>query len=203
MILKQTVTTIAAALLLHSFVYAADTYKIDSSHTSISFSVRHLNINNVKGQFKEFAGTIVLDDGKIASAKGTIQVSSVDTGVKERDDHLRTADFFDAARYPTITFQTKRIEISGRGEILLIAYFTMRGVTKELALPAKLAGPTKDQWGNMRIGLEAKTKLNRKDYGINYREVLETGALAVGEEIELEINAEAIKDSGNKNSPEK
>ena len=194
MLLKRTVTTIVAALLLHSFGYAADTYKIDPAHTSISFSVRHLNINNVKGQFKEFAGAIVLDDGKIASANGTIKVKSVDTGVKERDDHLRTADFFDAAQYPTITFQTKRIEISSGGEIILIADFKMRGVTKELRLPAKLAGPTKDQWGNMRIGLAAKTKLNRKDYGINFHEVLETGVLAVGEEIELEINAEAIKE---------
>jgi polyisoprenoid-binding protein YceI len=194
MLLKRTVTTIVAALLLHSFAHATDTYKIDPAHTSISFSVRHLNINNVKGQFKEFAGAIVLDDGKIASANGTIQVKSVDTGVKQRDDHLRTADFFDAAQYPTITFQTKRIEISSSGEIVLVADFTMRGVTKELRLPAKLAGPTKDQWGNMRIGMEAKTKLNRKDYGINYREVMETGALAVSEEIELEINAEAIKE---------
>jgi len=192
--LKRTITTIIAALLLHSFACAADTYKIDPTHTSISFSVRHLNINNVKGQFKEFAGSIVLDGGKIMSANGTIQVKSVDTGVKERDDHLRTADFFDAAQYPTITFQTKKTEISSSGETILIADFTMRGVTKELRLPAKLAGPTKDQWGNMRIGLEARTKLNRKDYGINYREVLETGVLAVGEEIELEINAEAIKE---------
>jgi polyisoprenoid-binding protein YceI len=199
--LKQTLASIAAALLLSSFAYAADTYKIDPAHTSIGFSVRHLGLNNVKGQFKEFAGTIVLDDGKITEASGTIQVKSVDTRVQQRDDHLRSADFFDAAKYPTIVFKTKRIEMTGE-QIVMIADFTMRGVTKELRLPARLAGPAKDPWGNLRIGLEAKTKLNRRDYGINYHQVLETGALAVGEEVELEINAEAIKETagqtGNK-----
>jgi len=192
--LKQTLASIAAALLLGSVAYAADTYKIDPAHTSIGFSVRHLGINNVKGKFREFAGAIVLDDGKITEASGTIQVKCVDTGVQKRDDHLRTADFFDAPTYPTIVFKTKRIEMTG-GQIVMIADFTMRGVTKELRLPARLAGPVKDPWGNLRIGLEAKTKLNRKDYGINYHQVLETGALAVGEEVELEINAEAIMEA--------
>ena len=195
--LKQTLTSIAVVVLLRSVAYAADTYKIDPAHTSISFSVRHLGLNNVKGQFKEFSGAIALDDGKITEANGTIQVKSVDTGVQKRDDHLRTPDFFDAAQYPTITFKTKRTEMTD-GEIILIADFTMRGVTKELRLPARLAGPAKDPWGNLRIGLEAKTKLNRKDYGINYHQVLETGALAVGEEVELEINAEAVKEAASR-----
>jgi polyisoprenoid-binding protein YceI len=199
--IKRTLAPIAAALLLGSVASAMDTYNIDPAHTSIGFSVRHLGLNNVKGQFKEFAGAIVLDDGKIAEARGTIQVKSVDTGVQQRDNHLRTADFFDATNYPTITFKTKRIEMTG-GQIAMISDFTMRGVTKELRLPAKLAGPSKDPWGNLRIGLEAKTKLNRKDYGINYHQVIETGVLAVGEEVELEINAEAVKETagqtGNK-----
>jgi polyisoprenoid-binding protein YceI len=195
--LKQILTSIAATLLLGSVAYAMDTYNIDPAHTSIGFSVRHLGLNNVKGQFKEFAGVIVLDDGKIAEARGTIQVKSVDTGVQQRDNHLRTADFFDATNYPTITFKTKRIETTG-GQIVMISDFTMRGVTKELRLPAKLAGPSKDPWGNLRIGLEAKTKLNRKDYGINYHQVLETGVLAVGEEVELEINAEAVKETAGR-----
>jgi polyisoprenoid-binding protein YceI len=199
--LKQTLASIAAVLLLGSVAYAADTYKIDPAHTSIGFSVRHLGINNVKGQFKEFAGAIVLDDGKITEASGTIQVKSVDTRVQQRDDHLRTADFFDAAKHPTITFKTKRIEVTG-GQIVMIADFTMRGATKELRLPTKMAGPAKDPWGNLRIGLEAKTKLNRKDYGINYHQVLETGALVVGEEVELEINAEATKETASKSSSE-
>ena len=195
--IKRTLAPIAAALLLGSVASAMDTYNIDPAHTSIGFSVRHLGLNNVKGQFKEFAGVIVLDDGRIAEARGTIQVKSVDTGVQQRDNHLRTADFFDATNYPTITFKTKRIETTG-GQIVMISDFTMRGVTKELRLPAKLAGPSKDPWGNLRIGLEAKTKLNRKDYGINYHQVLETGVLGVGEEVELEINAEAVKETAGR-----
>jgi polyisoprenoid-binding protein YceI len=199
--LKPTLASIAAALVLGSVAYAADTYNIDPAHTSIGFSVRHLGLNNVKGRFKEFTGAIVLDYGKIADASGTIQAKSVDTGVQKRDDHLRTADFFDAAKYPTIVFKTKRIEMTD-GQIVMVADFTMRGVTKELRLPARLAGPAKDPWGNLRIGLEAKTKLNRMDYGIKYHQALETGVLAVGEEVELEINAEAVKETASKSSSE-
>ena len=198
---QQSLASIAAVLFLSPFAHAADTYKIDPAHTSIGFSVRHLGLSNVKGQFKEFAGVIVLDDGKITEANGTIQTKSVDTGVQQRDNHLRTADFFDATNYPTITFKTKRVEMTG-GQIILVADFTMRGVTKELRLPANLAGPAKDPWGNLRVGLGAKTKLNRMDYGIKYHQALETGVLAVGEEVELEINAEAIQETASKNGSE-
>src|SRR6058998_1324285 len=200
MLLKQTLATIAATLLLGSFAHAAETYKVDPLHTStsVNFSIRHLGINNVKGKFKEFEGALMLEGDTLKEASGTIQVKSVDTGAEKRDNHLRTADFFDAAKYPTITFKTKRVEKDGSRQLVLIADFTMRGVTKELRLPAKMSKPTKDPWGGVRVGLEAKTKLNRKDYGINYHEVLETGAMAVGEEVELEINAEAIKDTASK-----
>src|SRR5262245_11615390 len=199
---NQTFTLGAVALLLNPVTHAAETYKVDPAHTSITFSVRHLGINTVKGQFKEFAGEIVMENGAIAGASGTLQTKSVDTGVQKRDDHLRTADFFDAANYPTITFKTKRVEKSAGGQIILVAEFTMRGVTKELRLPAKLSGPTKDPWGGTRIGLEARTKLNRKDYGIKYHKVLESGALEVGDEVEIEINTEAVKNTASKSGSE-
>ncbi|HEY1170544.1 MAG TPA: YceI family protein [Verrucomicrobiae bacterium] len=186
---------LAATFFATSSVQAADHYKIDPAHSSITFSVRHLGLANVKGQFKEFTGTITLDGSKITEAAGTIQVQSIDTGVKQRDDHLRTADFFDATKHPAITFKTKKIETGKDGAATLIADFTMRGVTKELKLPVKLSGPAKDPWGKTRIGLEAKTKLNRKDYGINYHQALESGVLAVADEVELEINAEAVKET--------
>ncbi|MHC1730275.1 MAG: YceI family protein [Syntrophobacteraceae bacterium] len=185
--------TFAAVFLLLSSVHAADNYKIDPAHTSLTFSVRHMGINNVKGHFDEFSGSIVLDKGEIKEANGTIQVKSINTGVKQRDDHLRTPDFFDAATYPVITFKTKKVEKSGDTTVL-VADYTMRGVTKELRLPVKMSGPIKDPQGNIRIGLEAKTNLNRKDYGINYSGVLESGAALVGEDVALEINAEAIKE---------
>lgn len=191
--IKKTLASLVALPLLISSAQAADTYKIDPVHTSVSFSVRHFGINNVKGNFKEFEGVLVLEGETLKEASGTIQVKSIDTGVEKRDDHLRGEDFFDVAKYPTINFKTKRIEKNSSGQLVLIADFTMHGVTKELQLPAKMSEPTKDPWGGVRIGLEAKTKLNRKDYGINYHELLETGAMAVGEEVELEINAEAVK----------
>lgn len=200
--LTQTLSSIAAAWVLGSVAYAADNYKIDPAHTRVGFSVRHFGINNVKGNFDEFVGSLVLDEGKIKEASATIQVKSINTRIQQRDDHLRSADFFDATNHPTITFKTKRVEMTG-GQIVLIADFTMRGVTKELRLPTKLTGPTKDPWGNTRIGLEASAKLNRKDYGINYHQVLEAGALAVGEEVEIEINAEAIKEAASKSTSEK
>jgi polyisoprenoid-binding protein YceI len=185
---------IAATLAGSSFANAADTYTIDPAHTRVGFSARHLGISHVKGSFKEFTGKLVMDGDKLKEATATIQVQSIDTGIAQRDNHLRTADFFAATNYPTITFKTKRVEENG-GEVVMIADFTMRGVTKELRLPVTLSKPIKDPWGNTRIGLEAKTKLNRKDYGMKYNDLLETGIPAVGDEIEIDINGEAIKDA--------
>jgi polyisoprenoid-binding protein YceI len=189
---RQTLTSVAAALLLGSFAFAADTYTIDPAHTRVGFSARHFGISNVKGIFREFTGTLVLDGEVLKEATATIQAQSIATGVAQRDNHLRTADFFDATNYPTINFKTKRIEKQGK-DFTMVADFTMRGVTKELRLPVTLSKPIKDPWGATRVGLEAKTKLNRKDYGIRYHDVLESGIPAVGDEIEIEINAEATR----------
>jgi polyisoprenoid-binding protein YceI len=202
MISKPALLSVAALLLLSSLGQAADTYIIDPAHTSITFSVQHLGISNVKGRFMDFDGVIVLDDGVIKEASGTIQVKSVETGVAQRDAHLRTADFFDVTNFPTITFKTKSVKKNRvvyrrhnlwDGRITMIADFGMHGVTRQLTLPASQKGPTRDPWGNIRIGLVAKAKLNRKDYGIIFNQVLESGVRLVGEEVELEINAEAIK----------
>ncbi|MFP5211843.1 MAG: YceI family protein [Acidobacteriota bacterium] len=188
---------IASLLLLPLAAGAADLYKIDPAHTSLTFSIRHMGISNVKGHFKEFEGSIQLDKGEIKEAEGTIQVKSIDTGVPERNAHLLTADFFDAPKYPVITFKTKKVE-KEKGQTILVADFTMRGVTKELRLPVKLNGPITDPQGKTRIGLEARTDIKRRDYGINYSGNLETGAALVGEEVLLEINAEAIKEAAGK-----
>jgi len=177
---------VLAAVWLTAIAQAADTYKLDPAHSVVGFSVTHLLINNVKGRFGEFTGTVAVDNGAIKEAEGTIQTKSVDTGVAARDKDLRGPNFFDVEKYPTITFKSKRSEKKGN-ETLLVGDFTMHGVTKELSLPVKLKGPIKDPWGNNRIGLEAKTTLSRKDYGMT------KGAPMVGDEIEIEINAEATK----------
>ena len=182
----------AVAVLLLSKANAIDNYKIDPAHTSVGFAIRHMGVSNVKGHFDEFVGSLLLDNGSIQEATATIQVKSVNTGIEKRDNHLRTADFFEAAKYPEITFKTKRVEKSG-DQTILIGDFTVRGVTKEVRLPVTLSGPVKDPQGNTRIGLEAKTTVNRKDYGMKFNAVMETGGLMVGEEVTIEINAEAVK----------
>ncbi len=182
----------AAAFLALSHAVAADNYKIDPVHSSVGFSVRHMGVSNVKGHFDEFVGSLVLDNGSIKAASATIQVKSVNTGIERRDNHLRTADFFEVAKYPEILFKTKKVEKSG-DQTILIGDFTMRGVTRELRLPVTVSGPVKDPQGNTRIGLEAKTTVNRKDYGMKFNAVMETGGLMVGDEVAIEINAEAVK----------
>lgn len=189
--IKILITLLVAASAIARSV-AGDTYNVDTNHSTIGFSVSHLVINKVHGKFNEFSGTVVVDNNAITEAKGTIQAKSVDTGIARRDAHLRTPDFFDAQKYPTITFVSKRAEKQG-DETVLIGDFTMRGVTKEIALPVKLSGPITDPWGGTRIGLEAKTKVSRKDYGISYNQSSKTGTAVVGDEIEIEINAEAVK----------
>jgi polyisoprenoid-binding protein YceI len=193
---------IGAALAFNSSLTAADTYTIDPAHTRVGFSARHLGISNVKGRFKEFTGTLVLEGSELKQATAAIQVQSVDTGVPQRDTHLRTRDFFDATNYPTITFNTKKVQHDG-DSIVLIGDFTMRGVTKELTLPLILSKPIKDSSGATRVGLEATAKLNRKDYGIKHTELLETGVPDVADEIALEINAEAIKETPPKDDKPK
>jgi polyisoprenoid-binding protein YceI len=189
---KTIIGLTTAAFLVLSHATAADNYRIDPAHTSVSFSVRHMGVSNVKGHFDAFTGSLVLDNGSIQEASATIQVKSLNTGIEKRDNHLRTADFFEATKYPEISFKTKKVEKSG-DQTILIGDFTMRGVTKELRLPVAVSGPVKDPQGNTRIGLEAKATVNRKDYGMKFNAVLETGGLMVGDEVTIEINAEAVK----------
>jgi polyisoprenoid-binding protein YceI len=191
-------TAVIVSLLIATFgltsAVGADVYKIDPAHSTVGFAVSHLVINSVHGKFDEFGGSVTLEAGQVKDAKGTIQTKSVDTGVQMRDKDLRGPNFFDVEKYPTISFQSKKAEKRGE-ETVLTGDFTMHGVTKEVSLPLKVKGPIKDPWGNNRIGLEGKLKINRKDYGLMYNKALETGGLVVGDEVEIEINAEAVKAS--------
>lgn len=184
------------AFLLAGGVVAmgADLYQVDPAHTEVGFSVRHMVINNVKGSFKDFAGTVEYDGKDLMSVKagGSIKAGSIDTGIAGRDEHLRGPDFFDVAKYPEITFQSERVEKQGEGYVL-IGKFTMHGVTKEIALPFTITGPIKDPYGKTRIGIETSLTLNRKDYGINWSKTLDNGGLVVADEVKVEIGAEAVK----------
>lgn len=188
------VLAVLASALSASVAFAADRYELDPAHTLIGFSVRHLVINNVKGRFTDFSGTILYDENDIAhsSVSLNIKAASINTGVDKRDDDLRSANFLDVAKYPEITFRSARIEKRGDGYAAL-GHLTMHGVSKEVALPFTINGKIKDPWGNQRIGVEASLTLNRQDWGIAYSKAMDNGGLIVGNEVKTEFNVEAVK----------
>ena len=169
------------------------TFEVDTAHTTIGFSIRHMVINNVQGAFREFQGAIEYNEQDPASLsiKGSIKAASVDTGIAARDEHLRSGDFFDVTKYPEITFESTRVSHRD-GQLILIGNFTLHGVTQEIRLPLTIAGPITDPQGNVRIGLETSLVLNRKDYGMNWSKVIDNGGLVVGDEVTIQINAEAM-----------
>jgi polyisoprenoid-binding protein YceI len=179
---------------------ALDTYKVDPAHTSVNFSIEHMVINTVHGRFRQFEGSITVDPDNgnaLKGASGTIQAKSIDTDIEKRDNHLRSPDFFDAEKFPTITFESTEIKKDGSDQVL-VGKFTMHGVTKDVSLPFKLKGPIKGPMGNTIVGLEVNAKLNRKDYGLTWNKVIEAGGLMVGEDVTTQINAELVKQGAEK-----
>lgn len=170
-------------------------YKIDPAHSIVGFSIRHLEINWVEGRFKDFDGTIHFDDADItkSSVEFRAKIESIDTGVAQRDQHLRTADFFEVAKYPEMTFKSTRVERKGKDGYVLHGDFTLKGVTKQVVLPFTITGAVKDQRGNTRFGVEAHTKINRRDYGITWGKPLEGGGLDIGNEVTINLHLEALK----------
>ena len=175
---------------------AADKYVVDKVHSSVAFSVKHNMVTTVKGEFREFAGEIMLDemDPTKSSVMVTIQTASINTGNEGRDKHLRSADFFDAENNTEITFKSSRIEKQGMGYVAH-GTLTMRGVSKEIALPFELTGPINPGRGKL-IGVSAALTINRKDYGINWHRVLDIGGVAVSDEVKIELNVEAGQPKG-------
>lgn len=185
---------LGASLYLPTTVLAT-TYKVDPDHTSVSFKVRHL-FSQVKGRFDKFDGQITFDAAHPEQTKvsGTIEVASINTNVAERDKHLRSKDFFDVEKYPTLTFTstgTSDIDASKKNG-KLNGKISIHGVEKPVALEVSYLGEGKDPWGNQRAGFSARTTINRKDFGLNWNETLETGGVLVGDEIQIEIEAEGL-----------
>jgi len=174
-------------------VWAAATYVIDMSHTSVGFKVSHMVIATVQGKFTEFTGSIVYDEKDIKTwkIKGDIQVASIDTSDEKRDNHLRSPDFFDAKKFPQITFESSSITKKG-DKYLAKGTLTMRGVTKEVQIPFIVKGPIKDPWGGMRIGLEGSITINRQDFGVSWNKNLDAGGLLVGNDVQISLLVEAI-----------
>ena len=187
----------AVPVLLAAFalpVGAADTFTIDKAHSQVGFRVRHL-ISKVPGRFTDFSGAITADAAAptAATVSFTIQATSIDTDNAQRDKHLRSADFFDVEKYPTIEFKIRKVTPTGKDRYDVAGSLTMHGVTREVTLPVVFLGLAKDPWGSERAGFEIATTLNRKDYGIVWNQTLDTGGLLLGEDVEISINIEAVK----------
>ena len=173
---------------------AADQYVFDRAHTFVGFEVRHLTVSKVRGEFREFEGEILLDENDIAnsSVSAVIKASSLTTGIDRRDNHLKSADFLSAEEFPEITFQSKRVEKTDEGYVA-IGDLTIRGVTKEIALPFTLAGPITDPQKRKRIGVEAAATIDRNEFSVSWNRLMEGGGLVVGNEVKLVLNVEAVK----------
>jgi len=189
---KSFFLTLFGIVFLVSSSHAA-TYTVDADHTTVSFKIRHL-FSNVQGQFNKFEGTIDYEPGKPEAWKtsGTIDTASINTNVEQRDKHLRSADFFDVEKYPAISFKSTKVTDATDKGAKLEGVLTMHGVEKPVVLDLSTHGVGKDPWGNVRAGFTATTKINRKDFGLNWNQTLETGGVLVGEEVEITLEIEGI-----------
>lgn len=190
--------SLAVTVLLASPAFAqSGGWKIDTAHTSAQFSVRHMMISNVRGEFASTTGTVAFDgkDPTKAKVDATIDVNSINTREPKRDEHLKGADFFDAAKYPSIKFVSKRITRVGPGKYKMSGSLTLHGVTKDVTLDVDgLGKPIKDPRGVERLGATATTKINRKDFGLSYNAALETGGVVIGEDVAITVDVEVVKE---------
>jgi polyisoprenoid-binding protein YceI len=172
-------------------------WNVDSSHSGINFSVRHMVVSKVRGRFTKYDVELSLDSEDLtrSTVQASIDAASIDTGVAQRDEHLRSADFFDTQKYPELRFQSKRIERVDDERYHVVGDLTIRDATRELVLDVEYGGRAKDPWGNERVGFVAKATLDRKDFGLGWNQLLETGGVLVGDRIDLDLEIEAINAS--------
>jgi len=172
------------------------TWKIDPVHSAAEFKVRHMMISNVKGQFTDISGSIMLDPNDITKSRieASADAASINTRDGQRDAHLKSPDFFDVEKYPRLTFSSTRVERKSEGKLAVRGNLTIHGVTREVVFDVE--GPTppgKDPWGNTRIGVSANAKINRKDFGLNWNAALEAGGFLVGDEITVTLDVEFVQ----------
>jgi polyisoprenoid-binding protein YceI len=173
------------------------TWKIDPVHSGAEFKVKHMMISNVKGQFTAVTGVATLDETDVTKSRieATIDAASINTRDVQRDAHLKSADFFDVEKFPTLTFKSKRVARAGAEELAVTGDLTIHGVTREVTFDVE--GPTlpaKDPWGNTRVGISATTKISRKDYGLTWNAGLETGGFLVGDDVTVTLDVEFVKE---------
>jgi polyisoprenoid-binding protein YceI len=172
------------------------TWNIDPTHSVAEFKIRHMMISNVKGQFSKVSGTLTLNESDLANshAEATINAASIDTREPQRDAHLRSADFLDVEKFPTLSFKSGRISLVRDGELSVEGELTIHGVTRTAVFTVEgPTPPTKDPWGNTRVGVSATTKISRKDFGLTWNAALETGGILVGDEVTITLEVEFVK----------
>jgi len=169
-------------------------WRIDNSHSGFYFSVRHMVVSKVRGRFTRYCGTVHLDDDLAKSrVEVVVDATSIDTGAVDRDAHLRSADFLDAEKFPSLLFRSTRVEPVGNGHFWLVGDLTIRGVTREVVLEATYGGRGTDPRGSERVGFEAKGHIDRKDFGLTWNQALQVGGVLVGERVDLEVEVLLVK----------
>jgi len=194
--MKRLLVMILSAALLAPLNVLAATYSLDPAHTTIGFKVKHLMIANVKGVFEKFKGTVVIDDGDISKSKVnvSIEMASINSNIAKRDEHLRSGDFFDVAKYPVMTFDSTKVERTGAGALKVTGNLTIKGVTKQVVLTVDgPSGEIKSPQGVVKRGASAVTTINRQDFGVSWNKKLDAGAVVVGDEVQISIDAELDK----------
>jgi polyisoprenoid-binding protein YceI len=189
-------TTMTTTATLAQPRTATTTWNIDPAHTVAEFKVKHMMIANVKGQFSKVSGVLTLDESDLKNSRveATIEAASIETREAQRDAHLKSGDFLDVEKYPTLHFKSTGISIVRNGELSVEGDLTIHGVTREVSFAVEGPTPaTKDPWGNTRIAISASTKINRKDFGLTWNAALETGGILVGEEVTITLDAEFVK----------
>jgi polyisoprenoid-binding protein YceI len=174
---------------------ATEHWNIDPAHSGAYFVVRHMVVSKVRGAFTRWSGTLTVDDERPETSRVevSIETASIDTRDAKRDAHLRSADFFDAERFPEITFRSTRVASLGRESVQVVGDLTIHGVTRSVMLDVDFLGRGKDPWGGERAGFSAKTAINRGDFGLRWNQALETGGVLVGEKVEIELEVQAVK----------
>jgi polyisoprenoid-binding protein YceI len=170
------------------------TWKVDPAHSSVGFEVKHMMISTVRGHFREFEGTLeAAEDPSQSRAWGSVKTASIDTGSAERDEHLRSPDFFDVERYPEARFESTRLDPLGGAKWRVTGELTIKDVTREVQFDAVVQGAGEDPWGNERVGVAVRGTVNRKDFGLTWQQPLARGGLLVGEDVSILVDVSAIR----------
>lgn len=195
--MKRFIKLVAAVVTLAvPALVSAAPWSIDADHSSVGFKVRHMMVSNVKGDFGKVNGIVDIDDQDLTRSKVEVSIdtASINTGVAKRDEHLRSADFFDVAKYPTMTFASQKVKKAGNDKLKIYGKLNLHGITRDVVLDVE--GPTrsyKDPWGNIKRGATATAKINRKDFGLTWNAAVESGGVVVGDEITIALEIELLK----------